>query len=443
VAAVTGFTAARMLQIENETIVNGFVDLDGNLILQTRAGQVVNAGYVHGEDGAPGQDAHLLAGVVQMYGGSTPPPGHYLCNGAEASRTDDAALFAVIGTTYGAGNGSTTFNLPDFRGRSPFGFDPSQTDFNALGKMGGSLTHRHLTTMGYDGNNLYLVNSNGSQSLEGVPTESIVTTISRATVSPAAAASSSARLARTQPGSSMAPFTTLNFIISRGPALPAGGTPVTLQEIGGRGTPAERDALFGVPATVLEQEALARQRVVWYNTANGRMESYFARRSAGLGIKGVPTNSPVGWYPISGDLPQYDGHAFPQDSVPQSTWTGPSLISGDLLSNDGFIVTTDGLIYVPVAGKYRVTGVISWVGSTAGNMRGVRVYAAGSRIWQNSPRASGWSSSSSNINFSTKVAVNDPATPITLQIYHDTGAALVGGVAALSIEYVGPWLLTV
>lgn len=44
-----------------------------------------------------------------------------LCNGQEISRVTYAALFAEIGTTFGAGNGSTTFNLPDFRGRVPGG----------------------------------------------------------------------------------------------------------------------------------------------------------------------------------------------------------------------------------------------------------------------------------------------------------------------------------
>ena len=52
-------------------------------------------------------------GVVQSFAGSTTPQGWLLCDGSAVSRTDYAALFAVIGTTYGAGNGSTTFNLPN------------------------------------------------------------------------------------------------------------------------------------------------------------------------------------------------------------------------------------------------------------------------------------------------------------------------------------------
>ena len=52
-------------------------------------------------------------GCVQAYAGNTTPQGWLLCDGSAVSRTDYAALFAVIGTTYGAGNGSTTFNLPN------------------------------------------------------------------------------------------------------------------------------------------------------------------------------------------------------------------------------------------------------------------------------------------------------------------------------------------
>lgn len=54
-----------------------------------------------------------VVGVVQAFAGSTTPQGWLLCDGSAVSRTDYAALYAVIGTTYGAGNGSTTFNLPN------------------------------------------------------------------------------------------------------------------------------------------------------------------------------------------------------------------------------------------------------------------------------------------------------------------------------------------
>lgn len=52
-------------------------------------------------------------GSVQAYAGSTTPDGWLLCDGSAVSRTDYASLFDVIGTTYGAGDGTDTFNLPD------------------------------------------------------------------------------------------------------------------------------------------------------------------------------------------------------------------------------------------------------------------------------------------------------------------------------------------
>lgn len=61
-------------------------------------------------------------GFIAMFGRVTAPPaGWRYCNGDAISRTTFAALFAIIGTTFGAGDGSTTFNVPDFRSRSPIG----------------------------------------------------------------------------------------------------------------------------------------------------------------------------------------------------------------------------------------------------------------------------------------------------------------------------------
>lgn len=62
-----------------------------------------------------------MAGIIQMFAGATPPSGWLVCDGSAVSRTTYATLFAAIGTTWGTGDGSTTFNLPDLRGRAPIG----------------------------------------------------------------------------------------------------------------------------------------------------------------------------------------------------------------------------------------------------------------------------------------------------------------------------------
>lgn len=58
----------------------------------------------------------IPAGVVQAYAGTTAPSGYLLCYGQQLNRTQYADLFAAIGTTFGAGDGSTTFYIPDLRG---------------------------------------------------------------------------------------------------------------------------------------------------------------------------------------------------------------------------------------------------------------------------------------------------------------------------------------
>ncbi|RZU66745.1 microcystin-dependent protein [Microterricola gilva] len=80
-------------------------------------------------------------GVVQEFAGTAAPAGWLLCQGQAVSRTTYAALFAAIGTAHGAGNGSSTFNVPDRRGRVGVGLDTAQTEFNTLGKTGGSKSH--------------------------------------------------------------------------------------------------------------------------------------------------------------------------------------------------------------------------------------------------------------------------------------------------------------
>jgi len=67
--------------------------------------------------------AAVPAGKVDFYAKNAAPTGYLKCNGAAVSRTTYAALFAAIDTVFGAGDGSTTFNLPDLRGEFIRGFD--------------------------------------------------------------------------------------------------------------------------------------------------------------------------------------------------------------------------------------------------------------------------------------------------------------------------------
>jgi microcystin-dependent protein len=83
----------------------------------------------------------MLTGAIFPFAGEIIPEGFLSCDGGAVSREDYAALFTVIGTTYGSGDGSTTFNLPDLLGRVPVGLDGAQSEFEDLGQNGGEKTH--------------------------------------------------------------------------------------------------------------------------------------------------------------------------------------------------------------------------------------------------------------------------------------------------------------
>jgi microcystin-dependent protein len=82
------------------------------------------------------------AGVLLPFGGTTAPAGWLLCDGAAVSRTTYAALFAAIGTTYGVGDGATTFNVPNPAGRVLCAASGS----HALGSITGAETHTLAVT---------------------------------------------------------------------------------------------------------------------------------------------------------------------------------------------------------------------------------------------------------------------------------------------------------
>lgn len=68
------------------------------------------------------------------------PAGYLLCDGATVSRAVYADLFLVLGTAFGIGDNSTTFGLPNFRGRVLAGVDPGQVEFDTIGETGGAKT---------------------------------------------------------------------------------------------------------------------------------------------------------------------------------------------------------------------------------------------------------------------------------------------------------------
>jgi microcystin-dependent protein len=141
-----------------------FTDEDDNDVQITSGGKILSASLdLKDEDNMASDSAThaasqqsikayvdnlVPAGIIVPYGGSSAPSGWLLCNGSAVSRTTYATLFAIIGTSYGSGDGSNTFNLPDLRGRVPVGLDTANANLSAcdsLGETGGEENHT-LTT---------------------------------------------------------------------------------------------------------------------------------------------------------------------------------------------------------------------------------------------------------------------------------------------------------
>ena len=111
--AMTGSIAA-----DGQTPVTGNIQMGGNKITGMADGTSANDAVNFGQLAAVNS---VITGTIQMWPVASAPSGYLLCAGSAVSRTTYAALFAVIGTTFGSGDGSTTFNLPNYTNRFPYG----------------------------------------------------------------------------------------------------------------------------------------------------------------------------------------------------------------------------------------------------------------------------------------------------------------------------------
>lgn len=124
--------------------INAYKIVEGNLTFDstedTRLQELWASQQISNSSGGISGDT-LPIGSMIPYGNATPPTNWLVCDGSAVSRITYAELFSVIGTSYGAGDGSTTFNLPNKKGKVSVGLNASDTDFNTIGKTSGEKKH--------------------------------------------------------------------------------------------------------------------------------------------------------------------------------------------------------------------------------------------------------------------------------------------------------------
>ena len=150
-ATVTSFTSARMLAIENNTIVSGTVNGSGNLILTKHGGGTVNAGNVIGPTGTPGVSAAQLnlafpVGMIIDYINATPPTGWLKMEGQviTGGQTTYPELWAKLPGSMKLAAPDIT--MPDTRGRVSVNLDTSDNKFDTIAELGGEEEHVLLSS---------------------------------------------------------------------------------------------------------------------------------------------------------------------------------------------------------------------------------------------------------------------------------------------------------
>lgn len=122
--------------------LNSIVQIAGQFYISLQDANVGNAPASSSTYWLPGLPGTEVTGVIKPYAGTVAPTGYLLCDGSAINRTTYAKLFTVCGTTYGAGNGTTTFNIPDMRGNTPVGLNAGDDTFGTLGLNPGEKKHQ-------------------------------------------------------------------------------------------------------------------------------------------------------------------------------------------------------------------------------------------------------------------------------------------------------------
>lgn len=171
-----------------------------------------------GTSGGVGGDTLPIGSTVEWWSEEI-PENWLVCNGQAVSRMEYEDLFNVLGTTFGVGDGSTTFNLPDIKGKTLVGQDEDDADLDTIGKTGGEKTHtltidemashNHIQKIDVGSDNLIAVNPSSSSGItrDGGGHFSGTTAATKKTVV------ETENIGGNQPHNNMQPYFITNYII--------------------------------------------------------------------------------------------------------------------------------------------------------------------------------------------------------------------------------------
>jgi len=204
--ALTGSVAS-----DGQTPITGALQMGGNKITGMADGSAATDAATVGQ--LAGLNS-VVTGSIQMWPTVTAPTGYLLCTGTAVSRSTYSALFAVIGTTFGVGDGSTTFNLPNYSDRFPIG----SGTIGALAATGGTkdavvVSHTHTATV-TDPGHLHTISPVYGDALGGNPGGGggrIDVTQTNSAVTGISVANSTTGVSGTN--QNLPPYLSINFII--------------------------------------------------------------------------------------------------------------------------------------------------------------------------------------------------------------------------------------
>lgn len=193
----------------------------------------------------------LPVGTIIPYAGTTIPSNYMLCEGQALSRIEYDLLFNAIGTTYGVGDGTTTFNLPNLKGRVITGLDHTDASFDTLGEKGGEKTHTlNIDEMPSHNHSLpgRLVNADGSDIVRELAGQDSANNNS-----------SSYNTGGGQPHNNLQPYIVLNYIIK---VLDAPATGVRSETL-----PVGSEIDYDGTNIPVGWEEITAEQILWTNSA--------------------------------------------------------------------------------------------------------------------------------------------------------------------------------